>query len=293
MKKLLAALLAAAMITTAFAGCASSGDSSSAADNNSSSQSESQSGSESQSDAALSGILKLSGSTSMEKVAKAWGEAFTAENPDVTVDVQLGGSGAAVTNVNDGVSDIGNLSRALKDEEKEGLTENTVALDGIAVAVNPANGVEDLTIDQIKDIFLGNITNWSELGGSDAEIVVVGREAGSGTRDGFEEIVGVKDQVKYDSELNETGQVKNLVATNENAIGYISLDYVDDTVKALKVGGVSPSEETIKDGSYTLQRPFIMVTKGEGTELAQAFLEYVLSEAGQEVAKTAGCIPVI
>ncbi|MEM0531152.1 phosphate ABC transporter substrate-binding protein [Zongyangia sp. HA2173] len=293
MKKLLAALLAAAMITTAFAGCASSDDSSSAADNNSSSQSESQSGSESQSDAALSGILKLSGSTSMEKVAKAWGEAFTAENPDVTVDVQLGGSGAAVTNVNDGVSDIGNLSRALKDEEKEGLTENTVALDGIAVAVNPANGVEDLTIDQIKDIFLGNITNWSELGGSDAEIVVVGREAGSGTRDGFEEIVGVKDEAQYDSELNETGQVKNLVATNENAIGYISLDYVDDTVKALKVGGVSPSEETIKDGSYTLQRPFIMVTKGEGTELAQAFLEYVLSEAGQEVAKTAGCIPVI
>ena len=285
MKKLLAALLAAAMITTAFAGCASSDDSSSAADNNSSSQSESQSGSESQSDAALSGILKLSGSTSMEKVAKAWGEAFTAENPDVTVDVQLGGSGAAVTNVNDGVSDIGNLSRALKDEEKEGLTENTVALDGIAVAVNPANGVEDLTIDQIKDIFLGNITNWSELGGSDAEIVVVGREAGSGTRDGFEEIVGVKDEAQYDSELNETGQVKNLVATNENAIGYISLDYVDDTVKALKVGGVSPSEETIKDGSYTLQRPF--------TELAQAFLEYVLSEAGQEVAKTAGCIPVI
>ena len=293
MKKLLAALLAAAMITTAFAGCASSDDSSSAADNNSSSQSESQSGSESQSDAALSGILKLSGSTSMEKVAKAWGEAFTAENPDVTVDVQLGGSGAAVTIVNDGVSDIGNLSRALKDEEKEGLTENTVALDGIAVAVNPANGVEDLTIDQIKDIFLGNITNWSELGGSDAEIVVVGREAGSGTRDGFEEIVGVKDEAQYDSELNETGQVKNLVATNENAIGYISLDYVDDTVKALKVGGVSPSEETIKDGSYTLQRPFIMVTKGEGTELAQAFLEYVLSEAGQEVAKTAGCIPVI
>lgn len=293
MKKLLAALLAAAMITTAFAGCASSDDSSSAADNNSSSQSESQSGSESQSDAALSGILKLSGSTSMEKVAKAWGEAFTAENPDVTVDVQLGGSGAAVTNVNDGVSDIGNLSRALKDEEKEGLTENTVALDGIAVAVNPANGVEDLTLDQIKDIFLGNITNWSELGGSDAEIVVVGREAGSGTRDGFEEIVGVKDEAQYDSELNETGQVKNLVATNENAIGYISLDYVDDTVKALKVGGVSPSEETIKDGSYTLQRPFIMVTKGEGTELAQAFLEYVLSEAGQEVAKTAGCIPVI
>ena len=222
MKKLLAALLAAAMITTAFAGCASSDDSSSAADNNSSSQSESQSGSESQSDAALSGILKLSGSTSMEKVAKAWGEAFTAENPDVTVDVQLGGSGAAVTNVNDGVSDIGNLSRALKDEEKEGLTENTVALDGIAVAVNPANGVEDLTIDQIKDIFLGNITNWSELGGSDAEIVVVGREAGSGTRDGFEEIVGVKDEAQYDSELNETGQVKNLVATNENAIGYIS-----------------------------------------------------------------------
>ena len=292
MKKLLAALLAAAMITTAFAGCASSDDSSSAADNNSSSQSESQSGSESQSDAALSGILKLSGSTSMEKVAKAWGEAFTAENPDVTVDVQLGGSGAAVTNVNDGVSDIGNLSRALKDEEKEGLTENTVALDGIAVAVNPANGVEDLTLDQIKDIFLGNITNWSELGGSDAEIVVVGREAGSGTRDGFEEIVGVKDQVKYDSELNETGQVKNLVATNENAIGYISLDYVDDTVKALKVDGVTPSEETIKDGSYTLQRPFIMVTKGEGSELAQAFLEYVMSDAGQEVAKTAGCIPI-
>ena len=137
------------------------------------------------------------------------------------------------------------------------------------------------------------ITDWSAVGGNAGTIACIGREAGSGTRDGFEEIVGVKDQVKYDSELNETGQVKNLVATNENAIGYISLDYVDDTVKALKVGGVTPSEETIKDGSYTLQRPFIMVTKGEGTELAQAFLEYVLSEAGQEVAKTAGCIPVI
>ncbi|MBC8570663.1 phosphate ABC transporter substrate-binding protein [Zongyangia hominis] len=287
MKKLLAALLAAAMITTAFAGCASKENSSTPSENSSSAGSSS-----SQSDAALSGILKLSGSTSMEKVAKAWGEAFTAKNPDVTVDVQLGGSGAAVTNVNDGVSDIGNLSRALKDEEKNGLTENTVALDGIAVAVNPNNGVEDLTIDQLKDIFLGNITNWSELGGKDASIVVVGREAGSGTRDGFEEIVGVKDAAKYQSELNETGQVKNLVATNENAIGYVSLDYVDDSIKALKVGGVAPSEATVKDGSYTLQRPFLMVTKGEGSALAQAFLTFALSDEGQEVAKSIGCIPV-
>lgn len=289
MKKLLAALLAAAMITTAFAGCASSGDSSSAADNNSSSQSESQS------DAALSGILKLSGSTSMEKVAKAWGEAFTAENPDVTVDVQLGGSGAAVTNVNDGVSDIGNLSRALKDEEKEGLTENTVALDGIAVAVNPANGVEDLTLDQIKDIFLGNITNWSELGGSDAEIVVVGREAGSGTRDGFESIVGVEDKCAYEQELTSTGAVLAGVAANPNAFGYVSLASVDESVKMVTVDGVAASEETVKDGSYKIQRPFVFVTK-DGEELsaqAQAFYDFALSEDAAELIAAAGAVPMV
>lgn len=289
MKKLGAVLLAAAMMVSVFAGCANNQESSSAPEGTSPAGGASGT---SQSAAALSGVLKLSGSTSMEKVAKAWGEAFTAKNPDVTVDVQLGGSGAAVTNVGDGVSDIGNLSRALKEEEKSGLNENTVALDGIAVAVHPNNGVEDITIEQLKDIFLGNIKNWSELGGKDAEIVVVGREAGSGTRDGFEEIVGVKDEAKYASELNETGQVKNLVATNENAIGYVSLDYVDETIKALKVGGVSPSESTVKDGSYTLQRPFLMVTKGEGSDLAKAFLEYVMSDEGQQVAKSVGCIPV-
>lgn len=291
MKKLLAAAMAALMLVTALASCAPSEQSSS---QSSSTTSGAASGSESAgSGAALSGMLKLSGSTSMEKVAKAWGEAFTAKNSGVTVDVQLGGSGAAVTNVGQGVSDIGNLSRALKDEEKEGLEENTVALDGIAVAVNPANGVSDLTMDQIKDIFLGNIKNWNEVGGTDGEIVVVGREAGSGTRDGFEEIVGVKEKAKYASELNETGQVKNLVATTAGAIGYVSLDYVDDTIKALSVGGVAPSEATVKDGSYKLQRPFLMVTKGQGSELAQAFLAFVLSAEGQEIAKNAGVISVL
>ncbi|MDF2820549.1 MAG: phosphate transporter substrate-binding protein [Clostridiales bacterium] len=241
----------------------------------------------------LSGQINLSGSTSMEKIAKALAEGFMLKNENVTVDVQLGGSSAGVVNVKDGVSDIGNVSRAIKDSEKqEGLNEYKVAIDGIAVIVNKNNKVVELSKDQIASIFKGEITNWSDVGGDDAEIVVVGREAGSGTRDGFEEIVGVKDEAQYKSELNETGQVKNLVATTPGAIGYVSLDYVDDSIITVKVDGAEATAENIKSGAYPLQRPFMMITMAE-TEQAKAFIEYILSAEGQEIIVLKGCISVL
>ena len=287
MKKILSVLLSVAMMSLVFTGC-SSGESSSTSSANGSSAAEGSS-----TTSAISGTVKLSGSTSMEKLAKALGEDFTAKNPDVTVDVQLGGSSAAITNVNDGVSDIGNMSRDLKDDEKSmGFTEYKVALDGIGVIVNPSNTVEDLSLEQLAQIFTGEITNWSEVGGEDAQIVVVGREAGSGTRDGFESIVGVEDACKYQQELNETGQVQNAVASTAGAIGYVSTDYINEGVKAVNVEGVAPSAETIKDGSYKLQRNFIMITKGDEKPEVKAFLDYVLSDEGQAVVEQVGCFSI-
>ena len=287
MKKILSVLLSVAMMSLVFTGC-SSGESSSTSSANGSSAAEGSS-----TTSAISGTIKLSGSTSMEKLAKALGEDFTAKNPDVTVDVQLGGSSAAITNVNDGVSDIGNMSRDLKDDEKSmGFTEYKVALDGIGVIVNPSNTVEDLSLEQLAQIFTGEITNWSEVGGEDAQIVVVGREAGSGTRDGFESIVGVEDACKYQQELNETGQVQNAVASTPGAIGYVSTDYINENVKAVNVEGVAPSAETIKDGSYKLQRNFIMITKGDEKPEVKAFLDYVLSDEGQAVVEQVGCFSI-
>ena len=242
----------------------------------------------------LSGTVSTDGSTSMEKVIGALSEAFMEANSKVTVTYNPTGSGTGIKAVQEGRCDIGLSSRALKDEEKaSGLQETVLAYDGIAMIVNPANPVEDLTLEQIADIYTGKITNWSELGGSDSEIVLIGREAGSGTRSGFEEIVEVKDLCQYRQELSSTGDVIATVAQNPGAIGYASLASVKDTVKAVKVGGVTPSEETVKDGTYAIQRPFVLVTK-EGvtlSETAQAFFNYAVSKDANAVVIAAGVVP--
>ncbi len=218
----------------------------------------------------VSGNVSLNGSTSMEPFVNGLSEAIREVYPNLVLEPQFTGSGAGIEAVTNGTADIGNSSRSLTDEEKAGgLEENIVAIDGIAVIVHPDNDVEDLTTDQLKKIYTGEITNWSEVGGVDEAIVVVGREAGSGTRGAFEEILGVEDACKYAQELNETGAVVAKVGETEGAIGYVSLDNVKDSVKALKLDGVEASEETIKDGSYSLQRPFVMATKGKISEQSE------------------------
>ena len=244
--------------------------------------------------AKLSGTVATDGSTSMEKVIGALGEAFMEANPDTTFTYNPTGSGSGIQAVQEGRCDIGLSSRALKDAEKEaGLTETVLAYDGIAMIVNPANPVEDLSLEQIADIYTGKITNWSEVGGNDSQIVLIGREAGSGTRGGFEEIVGVVDACQYRQELTSTGDVITTVAQNPDAIGYASLAAVKDTVKALKVAGVTPTEATVKDGTYTIQRPFILATKtGEKlNDVAQAFFDYVTSADAGEIITAAGAVP--
>lgn len=245
---------------------------------------------------ALSGAVATGGSTSVEKVIGALSEAFMEANSGVDVTYDPTGSGAGVTGAADGTLDIGLSSRALKDEEKaQGLKETTFALDGIAIVVNNENTVEDLSLEQIAKLATGEITNWSEVGGPDAPVVLIGREAGSGTRDGFESIVGVEDKCKYEQELTSTGAVLAGVAANPNAFGYVSLSSVDDTVKMVTVDGVTASEETVKDGSYKIQRPFVFVTK-EGEELsaqAQAFYDFALSADAAQLIKDAGAVPMV
>ena len=247
--------------------------------------------------AELSGTVLCVGSTSMEDVMKTLAEQFGIDNEGVTVNVEGGGSGAGVEGALNGTADIGLASRALKDEEKsQGLVETELALDGIAVIVNPANGVSDLTVEQIAQIYTGEITNWSELGGSDGEIALIGRESGSGTRDGFESITGTGDLCQYDEELTSTGSVIESVRNNPNAIGYASLSATegDDTIKTLTVGGVAPSEATVLDGTYEIQRPFMLITK-EGAELsaqAQAFFDWITSPAANDLIAGAGAVPV-
>ena len=242
----------------------------------------------------VSGNVSLNGSTSMEPFVNGLSEAIREVYPNLVLEPQFTGSGAGIEAVTNGTADIGNSSRSLTDEEKAGgLEENIVAIDGIAVIVHPDNDVEDLTTDQLKKIYTGEITNWSEVGGVDEAIVVVGREAGSGTRGAFEEILGVEDACKYAQELNETGAVVAKVGETEGAIGYVSLDNVKDSVKALKLDGVEASQETIKDGSYSLQRPFVMATKGkisEQSEAVQAIFEFIDSEAGQKVIEQVGLV---
>lgn len=244
----------------------------------------------------LSGTITLSGSTSMEKYANAMAESFMEKNPDVTVTVEFTGSGAGIEAVLAGTVDIGNSSRNLKEEEKEnGAVENIVAIDGIAVVVDPANTVNNLTGQQLKDIYTGTVNNWSQVGGADSPIVVVGREAGSGTRGAFEEILGVENMCAYANELDSTGAVMAKVATTPGAIGYVSLDVVDDSVIAVALEGVAATAENIKSGNYFLSRPFVMATKGDITtqsELVQAWFTYVYSEEGQAVATQVGLITV-
>lgn len=237
--------------------------------------------------------VSTDGSTSMEKVIGALGEAFEADNSGTTFTYNPTGSGSGITAVLEGRCDIGLSSRALKDDEKaQGLTEIVLAYDGIAIIVNPENTVEDLTVDQIASIYTGEITNWSEVGGADGEIVLIGREAGSGTRDGFESITKTNDSCKYRQELTSTGDVITTVANNPNAIGYASLASVKDTVKALKVGGVTPTEDTVKDGTYLIQRPFVFVTKTDTklSDTAQKFFDYAMSSAAASIISKAGAV---
>ena len=239
---------------------------------------------------ALSGSVATDGSTSMEKVIGALGEAYE-QKTGITVTYNPTGSG--IKAVSEGRCDIGLSSRSLKDAEKaEGLSQTVLAYDGIAIIVNPENPVEDLSLEQIAKIYTGEITNWSEVGGKDAQIVLIGREAGSGTRDGFESITGTTDACQYRQELTSTGDVITTVAQNPDAIGYASLASVKDTVKALAVEGVTPSEETVKDGSYLVQRPFVLVTK-DGVELsaaAQDFFNYITSAEANEIIAGAGVV---
>lgn len=246
--------------------------------------------------AGLSGSISMVGSTSMEKLANALSEAFMEEYPDVTVTAEFVGSGAGIEAVTNGTADIGNSSRSLKDEEKAaGVVENVVAIDGIAVCVDPANEVADLTKEQLTNIYNGTITNWKEVGGADEPIIVIGREAGSGTRGAFEELVDLQDACKYANELDSTGAVIAKVASTPGAIGYASLDALDDSVKALSLEGVEATAENIKAGNYFLSRPFVMATKGEISEqndLVQAWFDFVLGDEGQQVASEVGLITV-
>ena len=244
--------------------------------------------------AALSGNVATGGSTSMKNVIAALTEGFAEVEPGVTVSYDPTGSGAGITGATDKTLDIGLSSRALKDDEKNDVDGTIVALDGIAIVVNKASKVADLTVDQLKQMFTGEITNWKDVGGDDGEIVLVGREAGSGTRDGFESIVDVKDSCKYAQELTATGAVISAVEANPLAIGYASLSAVGDTVKAVTVEGVECSEDTVKDGTYKIQRPFVFVTNDSAplSEQAQAFLDFATSTDAADLIRTAGAVPV-
>jgi phosphate transport system substrate-binding protein len=266
MKKFISILLVAIMAVSALTGCSGS----------------------------KGGTVSTDGSTSMEKVIGALGESFENDNSGVTFTYNPTGSGSGIKAVLEGRCDIGLSSRNLKDEEKaDGLTETVLAYDGIAMIVHPENPVSDLTLEQIAAIYTGEITNWNEVGGNDGEIVLIGREAGSGTRDGFESITGTEDACKYRQELTSTGDVITTVAGNPNAIGYASLASVKNSVKAISVGGVAPSEATIKDGSYAVQRPFVLVTKtdAELSETAKKFFDYITSADANEIITSAGVVP--
>ena len=282
MKKFLTLALTAVMALSLLTACGSKNDNS--ADTNTDG---------SNTETTLSGTVSTDGSTSMEKVINSLGESFMAMNKDVKFTYNPTGSGSGIQAVSEGRCDIGLSSRALKDDEKaSGLVETVVALDGIAIVVNPENPVSDLDIDTIAKIYTGEIINWKNVGGNDAEIVLIGREAGSGTRDGFESITDTKDACQYRQELTSTGDVINTVSQNPGAIGYASLSAVGESVKALTVGGVEATEATVKDGSYVVQRPFVLVTK-EGTKLspaAQAFFDYALSADAASIIAAAGAV---
>ena len=287
MKKTLALILTLALSLAALTGCGSKTETPADTNTDNSAQTEAP--------ATLSGSVSTNGSTSMEKVIGALSEQFMADNSGVTVTYDPTGSGAGIEAASNGSADIGLASRALKDEEKVGgLTETVVALDGIAVIVNADSKVADLTVEQIGKIFTGEITDWSEVGGDAGTISCIGREAGSGTRDGFESITGTKDACKYQNELTSTGEVIAAVASNPNAIGYASLSAVDETVKAITVGGVEPTEETVLDGSYAIQRNFNFIVSDSTplSEAAQAFVDFATSADASDLIASAGAVPV-
>lgn len=268
-KRILAAALAAVCVMSALAGCGKQPE--------------------------VTGTVATDGSTSMEKVIGSLKEIFEEENRGISVTYNPTGSGSGITAVAEGRCDIGLSSRNLKDEEKaKGLTETVLAYDGIAIIVNPANPIADLTLEDIAKIYTGEITNWKDVGGNDAEIVLIGREAGSGTRDGFESITKTAEKCKYRQELTSTGDVIATVAENPAAVGYASLASVKDSVKALSVDGTAPSEQTIKDGSYKVQRSFVLVTKTDGklSDAAQKFFDYITSPDASDVIKNAGAVPI-
>lgn len=297
-KKILAAVGSVVMAAGMLAGCgSSSAETTTAAKQTTKAAEQTDAKTEAAKETAdLSGSISMVGSTSMEKFANALSETFMEKYPKVTVTAEFVGSGAGVEAVANGSADIGNASRNLKDEEKaKGVVENIVAIDGIAVVVDPSNTVEDLTKDQLAGIYDGAVTNWKDVGGSDAPIVVVGRESGSGTRTAFEELLKLEDKCKYANELDSTGAVMAKVASTPGAIGYVSLDVLDDTVKALKLDGSEPTEENIKAGNYFLSRPFVMATKGEISEqndLVKALFDFIHSEEGTELVKSVGLISV-
>lgn len=292
MRKLLVLATAATLMTTAFTGCGS--DNSSNADNNADTNTASDASDNGSSSGDVSGSISLAGSTSMEKLCEALKESFMEQNPNVTVTVEYTGSGAGIESVTAGSVDIGDSSRALTDDEKaNGIEENIVAIDGIAVITDKDNSVTELTSDELKKIYTGEITNWNELGGNDEAIVVIGREAASGTRGAFEELLDIADQCKYAQELDSTGAVLAKVGSTPGAIGYVSLDVIDDTVSAMNLDGVEPTEENIVAGKYLLSRPFVMATKGkidEQNDAVKAWFDYVNSDAGKEVIKSVGLI---
>lgn len=307
MKKKLLALLMSLTMTAALIGCGSADQTASAetaetteateettedtVEDTASSEAEA---TEAAPAADLSGTISLAGSTSMEKLCEAMSESFMETYPEVTVTVEYTGSGAGLESLASGSVDIGNSSRHLKDEEVAGgAVENVVAIDGIAVIVDPANSVSDIPADKLAAIYKGEITNWSELGGNDEAIVVIGRESGSGTRDAFEELLEVKDACKYAQELDSTGGVKAKVAATPGAIGYVSLDVVDESIKAVAIDSVEPTEANIIAGDYLLSRPFVMATNGEisaQNDLVKGWFDYISSDAGKDVIKSAGLI---
>lgn len=295
-KKLISLIAGVAIVATA-TGCSNSATSSTAdassTAGNTSSASDTTKADDSSATEELSGTLSMNGSTSMEKVIKAVNGAFMEKNKGVTVNLNLTGSGTGIQEASEGKCDIGNSSRKLKDDEAEKLDATVIGLDGIALVVNPTNKLEDITIEDLAKVYSGEITNWKDLGGDDKAIVVIGREDGSGTRDGFESIVMGDKQPQYAQELESTGSVINAVATTDGAIGYASLANVDETVKALKIGGVEATEENVKSGAYEVQRPFICATlKDSDNKLVKAYLDFILSEEGQALVLAQGAVPV-
>jgi phosphate transport system substrate-binding protein len=295
-KKMVAILTAATMVAAGVMGCGSSDTNADANNSNdNTTQTESQATDNNTADNTdLSGSVTLAGSTSMEKLANAMNEAFMEKYPNVSATAEFTGSSAGIESLAAGSVDIGDASRALSDDEKgQGIVENIVAIDGIAVITDTDNTITDIKSEDLAKVYTGEITNWKDLGGKDEQIVVIGREAGSGTRDAFEELMDVKDSCKYAQELDSTGAVLAKVAATPGAVGYVSLDVLDDTVNGLKINSVEPTEENILAGTYVLQRPFVMATKGEiseQSEQVQAYFDFINSEDGQNVIKSVGLI---